>query len=72
MLLGRRTAVPGVPRGYGEHLVFALHVLAFVWLIFAVSYGTVNVSADRTLGAVGSVSVFVGVLILLLAAPYSL
>lgn len=34
-LFARRAPVSGAPRHYGEHLVFSLHLLAFVWLVFA-------------------------------------
>ena len=32
LFLWRRVS-PGVPRRYGEHLVFSMHVLTFVWLV---------------------------------------
>ncbi|MEO7711603.1 MAG: DUF3667 domain-containing protein [Gemmatimonadaceae bacterium] len=32
VLFARRTKRAGVPHRYGEHLVFALHLLAFIWL----------------------------------------
>ncbi len=35
MLFAWRRAADGVPRRYGEHLVFALHALALVWLALA-------------------------------------
>jgi hypothetical protein len=35
LLFARRRRRDGVPRRYGEHLVFALHALAFVWLVLA-------------------------------------
>ncbi|HST60161.1 MAG TPA: DUF3667 domain-containing protein [Longimicrobium sp.] len=35
MLLAWRRPIDGVPRRYGEHLVFTLHVLALVWLALA-------------------------------------
>lgn len=35
MLFAWRRPADGVPRRYGEHLVFALHVLALVWLALA-------------------------------------
>ncbi len=39
-LVFRRASSTGVPHRYGEHLVFALHTLAFVWLLF-VGWGAV-------------------------------
>lgn len=35
LLFAPRRAPAGVPRRYGEHLVFALHGLTFVWLVLA-------------------------------------
>jgi hypothetical protein len=48
MLFAWRGAIPGVPRRYGEHLVFALHALALVWLVLA-GIGAIGAMAPRGL-----------------------
>jgi hypothetical protein len=59
-LFSWRPAREGVPRRYGEHLVFSLHVLAFVWLVMtgwgvlaALSFWTTARLAD--LGVLGAI-----------------
>lgn len=64
-----RTSPAGVPSRYGEHLVFALHSMAFVWLVFAVWGGVAAVVNGRTLGSLMSIGVFTLVLVLFLAIP---
>lgn len=68
-LFAWRTAGPGVPRRYGEHLVFALHVLAFVWLVFAAWGAIAALVHGRALGVAGSAAVYAVVVALVLAAP---
>jgi Protein of unknown function (DUF3667) len=65
-----RRRTPGVPERYGEHLVFALHALAFVWLVLA-GWGAISALAGRlpALSYAGSGIVVAGVLLLLLWAP---
>jgi hypothetical protein len=67
-LLARHAAVAGAPRRYGEHLVFSLHVLAFVWLALAGAYAVATL-AGRALGAVGRIAVLAAFLALLLTMP---
>lgn len=38
VVFARTSATAGVPSRYGEHLVFAMHLVAFIWLVFAASY----------------------------------
>jgi len=65
ILFRRRLDVKGVPRTYGQHLVFALHILAFVWLVFA-GWGLISaVFAGETVGPI----VAIGLAVLLLALP---
>ncbi len=70
MMFARRRGAPGVPRRYGEHLVFALHTLAFVWLVLA-ALGAISAVAGRMMIAStpGRALVVGGVLLLLLLAP---
>ncbi|HEV2146885.1 MAG TPA: DUF3667 domain-containing protein [Longimicrobiaceae bacterium] len=70
VLFAPRRAVPGVPRRYGEHLVFALHSLAFVWLMLA-GVGGIGRLADGTLtlSRPGDAGLFALFLFLLLWAP---
>jgi hypothetical protein len=69
--LGRARA--GVPRRYGEHLVFALHTLAFVWLVLA-GAGVVTALAGKLPipFPAGRAAVVAGVILLLLWAPLHL
>jgi hypothetical protein len=69
VLFAWRAAGPGVPRRYGEHLVFALHLLAFVWLVFAGWGGVAALANGRVLGGLGSAAVYAAVLGLALATP---
>jgi hypothetical protein len=69
VLFPRRAAASGRPRRYGEHLVFALHTLAFVWLALSLAYG-VAVMAGRAFGpVVGVVGGLAAVVILLAVTP---
>ncbi len=66
MVLARRRKVPGVPGRYGQHLVFALHSLAFVWLVFVV-WGIVASSlSGRTVGPIA----LLWVVPMLLSSPF--
>jgi hypothetical protein len=70
ILFARRRPVPGIPRRYGEHLVFALHALAFVWLVLAGS-GVLSAIAGKVLSDTPWSRAFVvgAVMLLLLWAP---
>jgi hypothetical protein len=52
LMFAFRTAVPGAPRRYGEHLVFSLHLLTFLWLTLAVM-GVGSALAEAVPRAVG-------------------
>jgi hypothetical protein len=67
-LFAARRGKAGVPRRYGEHLVFALHVLAFAWLALAGTYGVVSLSSPAA-GGLGRSAVTVVAIALLLAIP---
>jgi hypothetical protein len=73
-LIFRRRPAPNsdvarVPRRYGEHLIFALHVLAFVWLIL-IGWGALAAAlAGRTLHGTWGIVAFIGITLLLLATP---
>jgi hypothetical protein len=66
LLFAWRAKVPGTPRLYGEHLVFALHVLTFIWLVLVASYG-IAVPLGPTLGAAAAI---IAVLVLLATPVY--
>lgn len=58
-----------VPRQPGEHLVFALHLLAFIWLGL-IGWGAITaVSAWRPLAGLGAMAAAVTLMLLLLAMP---
>lgn len=58
-----------LPRRYGEHLIFALHVLAFVWLVF-IGWGAIVAAFEGvTLGRVWGTAVVAGVVLLMLSIP---
>ena len=65
MIFARRRDVPGAPQSYGQHLVFALHSLAFVWLVLALWGIIVAVFTEKQVGAIG----LIAVIALLLASP---
>lgn len=69
VLFAPRGVIPGVPRRYGEHLVFALHALSFIWLVLA---GLGVLGAITTRVAMGTLPrravILAGVLVLLLWA----
>lgn len=68
-LLFLRAKSTGVPHRYGEHLVFALHTLAFVWLVF-VGWGAVaGALVGTTLTGAPAVLVIGCLTTLLLAMP---
>ena len=67
-MLAVRPAAPGVPRRYGEHLVFSLHALAFVWLALAGTYGLIT-TAMPALDRFGRSVVSLTAIALLLATP---
>lgn len=54
MLFGWRRRMPGVPRQYGEHLVFALHALAVLWLALALVGGVSRLARALATGMVGN------------------
>ena len=72
ILFARRRGLHGVPARYGEHLVFALHSLAFVWLLLA-GLGVLS----RALGGIviapgaGRATVVAGLLTLAAAALWN-
>ena len=68
LLLVGRPAPPSAPRRYGEHLVFSLHLLAFVWLVLSVSYGA-GVALGGLLGPGARLPVVAAVVALLAAPP---
>jgi hypothetical protein len=56
-------------RQYGEHLVFALHVLAFVWLV-VVGWGAVAAALEgKALHGIAAIATLSGLSLLLLAIP---
>ena len=57
------------PRRYGEHLVFALHVLAFVWLVLIGWGAIVALFAGTTLVGVWGVLVLTGLTLFILLIP---
>lgn len=68
LLFARGAPVPGVPRRYGEHLVFAIHTLAFIWLVFT-AWGGLGALAGGTLGLATRLAAAAAVVGLLLSAP---
>jgi hypothetical protein len=70
MLFARRRRVPGVPARYGEHLVFALHALAFIWLMLA-GVGLLSAMGGKMLVVtrVRGVVILGAILLLLLWVP---
>ncbi len=52
-MFARRAPRDGAPHRYGEHLVFALHLLAFVWLVLA-GWGALA-ALNQSLGGVRGV-----------------
>ncbi len=52
LLFAHRLPTPGVPHRYGEHFVFALHLLTFIWLLLTVWGGIVALAAGRTFAVV--------------------
>ncbi len=64
LLFAWRAKVPGTPRLYGAHLVFALHVLTFIWLVLVASYG-IAVPLGPTLGGAAAIAA----VLVLLATP---
>jgi hypothetical protein len=53
VLFAWRRPAPGVPRRYGEHLVFALHALALLWLALALLGGAVRLPGVLGAGILG-------------------
>lgn len=53
VLFGWRRPAPGVPRRYGEHLVFALHALALLWLALALLGGVARLARALGTGIAG-------------------
>ena len=74
LLIFHRPRTTGVrevrtPRRYGEHLVFALHVLAFVWLVL-IGWGAMVTAFDGiTLGRVWGTVTVIAFTLLMLAIP---
>lgn len=70
VLFARQAAVPGVPRRFGEHLVFALHLLAFFWLVLA-ALGGITALVNGSLGLVAAAPAIIraGLFLLLAAGP---
>lgn len=68
ILFARRAPVPGVPRRFGEHLVFVLHLLALLWLVIA-CVGGITAIANRLPGLAARPALIWAALLLLLAAP---
>lgn len=54
ILFAWRRPAPGVPRRYGEHLVFALHTLALLWLALALLGGVVRLPGVLGTGVLGN------------------
>ena len=67
LVFALRGAVPGTPRRYGEHLVFSLHLLTFLWLMLA-GMGTAGALTRVVPGPVGRLFVF-PIYPLILAVP---
>lgn len=69
---GRVTPVETIsstPRRYGEHLVFAFHVLAFAWLMLVVWGAIVTVRWERPISGVGAWVLWVLITLSLLVIP---
>jgi hypothetical protein len=65
-------AVSNTPRQYGEHLVFAFHVLAFAWLML-IGWGTIaTILTGRVVGGVlaGALGVLVAASMLVIPAYF--
>jgi hypothetical protein len=58
-----------VPKRYGEHLVFALHSLAFIWLVLAGWGAMVGVLTGKALASPVSILVVIGFTLLMLTIP---
>lgn len=66
LLFARHRGIPGVPRRYGEHLVFALHALSLAWLVLA-GMGVLSAIAGRmAIVTLPRRAVVVGVVVVLL------
>jgi hypothetical protein len=65
VMFGWRRAAAGVPRRYGEHLVFALHALAALWLALALLGGLSRLARLLGPGILGG-GVMLAALVLLL------
>ena len=68
VLFAWRVPRDGVPRRYGEHLVFALHLLSLIWLVLTAWGGIAGLAAGRTLGPVVGVGAIALIAAMLLAA----
>ena len=67
-LFSWRGASPGVPRRYGEHLVFSLHVLAFVWLVMT-GWGVLAALSHWTSARVADFAVLGAIVALIALTP---
>jgi hypothetical protein len=68
LMLGFRRRGEGVPWRFGEHLVFALHVLAFLWLILA-GWGLLARMARPIVALTGRTTMVAALIILLIVTP---
>jgi uncharacterized protein DUF3667 len=73
-IIFRRRGVTGgsdvrVPKRYGEHLVFALHLLAFIWLVLVGWGAVVGALAGKALARPESIVVLTGFTLLMLTIP---
>ena len=66
VLFAWRRTRDGVPHRYGEHLVFALHLLSLIWLVLTVWGGIATLAAGTTLGplaGIGALAIIIGMLL---------
>ncbi len=68
VLFAWRRPAPGVPRRYGEHLVFALHALALLWLVLAVLGAAARLARVLGTGVLGDGLMLAAIGLLLPAA----
>lgn len=67
-MFGLRRRRDGVPTRFGEHLVFALHLLSFLWLVLA-GWGLLARMASSIVALTGRTGMVAALFVLLLVTP---